>query len=138
MLCKSIELLNIASLTASQQRALPHLQSVIIVLIKAILSHVTALVTQVNGSNGLQSGFQFQENQNGTTSGRPDTNGVNGHNGTVATNDELDAMRTQEVLDKAVSGILILLLKWFKVSRKSSRLPFVQLVLIQLSRHTEI
>ncbi|KAF2003112.1 protein required for hyphal anastomosis [Amniculicola lignicola CBS 123094] len=94
--------------------ALPNLQSLVIVLIKAILAHVTALVTQANGPNVLQSGFQLQENQNGTTSGRPDANGVNGVN--VSTNEELDAMRTQEVLDKAVSGILILLLKWFKVS----------------------
>ncbi len=44
-------------------------------------------------------------------------NGVNGHHKTVATNEELDAMRSQEVMDKAVTGILILLLKWFKVSR---------------------
>ncbi|KAH4353473.1 hypothetical protein HBH98_006140 [Parastagonospora nodorum] len=93
--------------------ALPNLQSLIIVLIKAILAHVTALVTQSSGANGLQSGFQFQD---GTTGGRPDTNGVNGYNGAVATNEELDAMRTQEVLDKAVTGSLILILKWFKVS----------------------
>ncbi|KAF2878391.1 hypothetical protein BDV95DRAFT_624852 [Massariosphaeria phaeospora] len=96
--------------------ALPFFQSVIIVLIKAILAHVTALVTQANGPNGLQSVFQFQDNQNGTTAGRPDTNGVNGHCGAATTNEELDTMRTQEILDKAVSGILILLLKWFKVS----------------------
>ncbi|KAK7182944.1 transmembrane hyphal anastomosis protein ham2 far11 [Paraphaeosphaeria sporulosa] len=94
------------------RKALPSLQSVIIVLIKAILSHVTALVTQANGANGLQSGFQYQDHQNG----RPETNGVNGHNGSVATNEELDAMRTQEVLDKAVSGTLMLILKWFKIS----------------------
>lgn len=73
-------------------------------------------MTQANGSSGLQSGFQFQDNQNGTT-GRVETNGINGHYNTVATNEELDAMRTQEVLDKAVSGTLILILKWFKVSR---------------------
>ncbi|KAK1912384.1 hypothetical protein P3342_009985 [Pyrenophora teres f. teres] len=94
--------------------ALPNLQSLIIVLIKAILSHVTALVTQSSGANGLQSGFQFQD-QSGTTAGRPDMNGFNGHT-TVATNEELDAMRTQEVLDKAVTGTLILILKWFKAS----------------------
>jgi hypothetical protein len=93
---------------------------VIIVLIKAILSHVTALVTQANSSNGLQSGFQFQENQNGNGV-RPEESGMNGHNGATNTNDELDAMRQQEVLDKAVSGILILMLKWFKVSRKYHR-----------------
>ncbi|CAI6329791.1 unnamed protein product [Periconia digitata] len=94
------------------QKSLPILQSVIIVLIKAILSHVTALVTQANGPNGLQSGFQFQD-QNGHSG---QANGVNGHNVTVATNEEVDTMRMQEVLDKAVSGILILMLKWFKVS----------------------
>ncbi|PVH98741.1 N1221-domain-containing protein [Periconia macrospinosa] len=94
------------------QKSLPILQSIIIVLIKAILSHVTALVTQANGPNGLQSGFQFQD-QNGNGG---HTNGVNGHNLTVATNEELDTMRMQEILDKAVSGILILMLKWFKVS----------------------
>ena len=102
-----------------QRIALPNLQSLIIVLIKAILAHVTSLVTQSSGTNGLQSGFQFQDNQNGTTAGRPDINGVNGHSNTVATNEELDTMRTQEVLDKAVTGTLMLLLKWFKVSRKS-------------------
>jgi hypothetical protein len=90
----------------------------VLVLIRAILAHVTALVTQSNGSNGLQSGFQFQEGQNGHASNGTHTNGINGHHGSVSTNEELEAMRTQEILDKAVSGILILLLKWFKVSRK--------------------
>jgi hypothetical protein len=90
----------------------------IIVLIKAILAHVTALVTQSTGANGLQSGFQFQDNQNGTTSGRPDMNGINDHSSPIATNEELDAMRTQEVLDKAVTGSLVLILKWFKISRE--------------------
>ncbi|KAF2660835.1 protein required for hyphal anastomosis [Lophiostoma macrostomum CBS 122681] len=96
--------------------SLPGMQSLIIVLIKGILAHVTALVTQSTATNGLQSGFQFQENQNGATTNGVHTNGVNGHHASVSTNDELDAMRTQEILDKAVSGILILMLKWFKIS----------------------
>jgi hypothetical protein len=79
------------------------------------LSHVTALVTQASGPNGLQSGFQFQDQV--TNGGQ--VNGVNGQNGTIATDEELDTMRMQEILDKAVSGILILILKWFKVSRES-------------------
>lgn len=93
--------------------ALPHLQSMVLVLIKAILTHVTTLVTQTSGPNGLQSGFQFQETQNGNSN---HTNGVHTQNGHVSTNEELDSMRTQEILDKAVSGTLILLLKWLKVS----------------------
>lgn len=96
--------------------ALPNLQSMIIVLIKGILSHVTVLVTQANGPTGLQTGFQFQDNQNGNGSAKPDSNGINGRNGNVSTNEQIDSIRTQEVLDKAVSGTLILLLKWFKVS----------------------
>ncbi|KAJ4378673.1 Factor arrest protein 11 [Didymella sp. IMI 355093] len=98
------------------QRSLSSLQSLIIVLIKAILAHVTALVTQSSGANGLQSGFQYNDNVNGASSQRPETNGMNGHSNTPATNEELDAMRTQEVLDKAVTGSLMLILKWFKVS----------------------
>jgi len=109
------------------QSALPNLQSLVIVLIKAVLAHVTALVTQSSGANGLQGGFLFQENGNGTTSARPDINGVNGNSISVATNEELDAMRTQEVLDKAVTGTLVLILKWFKVSRKSTKgIPLFQ------------
>ena len=118
--------------------ALPNLQSLIIVLIKAVLAHVTALVTQSSGANGLQSGFQFQDNQSGTTNVRPDMNGVNGHTNTVATNEELDAMRTQEVLDKAVTGTLVLLLKWFKVSRKQDRVYLLVTSLIRLRRYSEV
>lgn len=117
--------------------ALPNLQSLIIVLIKAVLAHVTALVTQSSNANGLQSGFQFQD-QNGTTNVRPDMNGINGHIGTIATNEELDAMRTQEVLDKAVTGALIVMLKWFKVSRKSAQIRYPLLPLIFSCRRTEI
>jgi hypothetical protein len=124
-----------------QRNALPNLQSLIIVLIKAILAHVTALVTQSSGANGLQSGFQFQDNQNGTTSGRPDMNGINGINGhssPVATNEELEAMRTQEVLDKAVTGSLVLILKWFKVSREFVSYYQVLHLLNLLYRHPEV
>jgi hypothetical protein len=97
------------------RNSLSSLQSLIIVLIKAILAHVTALVTQSSGANGLQSGFQYNDNVNGSST-RPETNGINGHSNTPAANEELDAMRTQEVLDKAVTGSLMLILKWFKVS----------------------
>lgn len=35
--------------------------------------------------------------------------------------EEIDAMRTRELTAKAVSGILILLLKWFKISRELAK-----------------
>jgi hypothetical protein len=87
-------------------------------MIKVILAHVTALVTQANGASSLQSGFQYQENENGQGGNGAGMNGANGQK--TATNEELDAIRTQEILDKAVCGMLILLLKWFKVSRRCS------------------
>ena len=48
--------------------------------------------------------------------------------------DEIEAMRSREITAKAVSGILLILLKWFKVSRKvlvrihESNLTFVDIL----------
>jgi hypothetical protein len=58
--------------------------------------------------------MSFPENQNG-----------NGTNEAAAAQaeiaklnlEELDSIRTQEVTAKAASGMILLLLKWFKVSR---------------------
>lgn len=48
-------------------------------------------------------------------------NAINGSGAEGETSaEELDAARTREINTKAVSGILLLLLKWFKVSRKYS------------------
>lgn len=97
--------------------SLPHLQSVVIVLLKAVLQNVTDLVTRGNGQSGLQAGIHFHE-----------TNGINGSakavdhgpghdlDGIENTAEELDKLRTQEIASKALSAILLLLLKWFKVS----------------------
>jgi hypothetical protein len=83
------------------------------VLLKVILANVSALIIQANGPNASQ----FQDGPNGTS-----INGHDAQNGyfpdTSASVDDLDMVRGQEILAKAVSGILILLLKWFKVSRK--------------------
>jgi hypothetical protein len=74
-------------------------------------------VTRATNANGLQSGFQYQENGQPTNGTQ---NNIANENGTVSTNEEIEAMRTQEILDKAVCGLLLLMLKWFKVSRKLS------------------
>ncbi|KAL9533484.1 Factor arrest protein [Sphaerulina musiva] len=94
--------------------SLPHLQSVVIVLLKAVLQNVTDLVTKGNGQNGLQAGIQFNETNsvNGT---KPVENGVHS-DGIESTMEELDKQRSQEIAAKALSAILLLLLKWFKVS----------------------
>ncbi|KAK4633042.1 Factor arrest protein 11 [Fulvia fulva] len=96
--------------------SLPHLQSVVIVLLKAVLQNVTDLVTKGNGQNGLQAGIQFNDTT-GVNGTKPLENGVNGHSdGIENTAEELDKLRSQEITAKALSAILLLLLKWFKVS----------------------
>lgn len=103
------------------RKNLPRLQSVVMVLLKVILANVTNLITQANGQSGGQNGFQSQDGQNGDSQHKTDTtNGVNGaHTQSMPpTAAELDNIRNQEITAKAVAGILILLLKWFKVSRK--------------------
>lgn len=37
--------------------------------------------------------------------------------------DELNAVRAREITSKAVSGVLLLLLKWFKISRELFLIP---------------
>lgn len=118
---------------------MPYLQSLVIVLLKAVLPNVTALVAQagngVNGVNGVASGLQSQEatNGNGNNQAKPKVNGNNGRQVNGATNEqndnildfsdsiteEIEVVRAREITAKAVSGLLLLFLKWFKVSRQS-------------------
>ncbi|KAF2271906.1 N1221-domain-containing protein [Westerdykella ornata] len=98
-------------------QALPYLQSLVIVMMRVFLYHVTALLVPTSSANALQSGYQYQPSQGGQSGNGPQTNGLNGHAGGLNPNDEItDKMRTQEILDKAVCGMLLLLLKWFKIS----------------------
>ncbi|KAH6715055.1 pheromone-dependent cell cycle arrest protein-like protein Far11 [Leptodontidium sp. MPI-SDFR-AT-0119] len=106
------------------QNSIPHLQSLVIVLLKAVLANVTALITQpVGQQQGLQPAFRSDVNLRG--------NGPQGQNRqqdpasiplptTVDPSElpieEIEALRSREITAKAVSGILLMLLKWFKVS----------------------
>lgn len=82
-----------------------------------------------NGSNGLPNGFSLGEdgaeapnkrkqnssmNMNGVRHGRLADNG----DGIDPEVEDLNATRTREVTFKAISGTLITLLKWFKLSRE--------------------
>ncbi len=98
-----------------------------IVLLKAVLANVTALITQPMGQQqGLAPSFRSDVNMRG--------NGTQGQNRqqdpanvplpiTVDHSElpieEIEALRSREITAKAVSGILLTLLKWFKVSRVS-------------------
>ena len=104
------------------------------VLWRALFSNVSALVAQ-NGQNGMPNGISFGED--GDAPGKKRTNpnssaNINAMaNGQVPDNDdgidpiveELNAVRSREIISKAVSGVLLILLKWYKVSRKSCRVP---------------
>ncbi|KAH0548464.1 hypothetical protein GP486_007947 [Trichoglossum hirsutum] len=116
------------------REALPHLQSLVIVLLKAILANVTALITQpnsANGQNGLGPGFNLPETGigNGQNRGKgkensrasngngiPQSDGISDSSDPKTTVEELDSSRTREISGKAVSGILLLILRWFKLS----------------------
>lgn len=103
----------------------------IVVLWKLAFANVSTMVAQ-NGSNGLPNGLSFGEenpdvpgrrkqnsnsaiNMNGMEDGQLAENG----DGTDPEVEELNAVRTREITFKALAGVLILLLKWFKLSRRS-------------------
>lgn len=92
-----------------------------------MFGNVSALVSQ-NGQNGIS----FGEDGPGEGPGKRKTNAnssanINGlANGQLSENEdgtdpiveELNAVRSREISSKAVSGVLLILLKWFKISRK--------------------
>lgn len=92
------------------------MQSLVIVLLRPIFVNVTALVTaqqaaQSQGgrpnsgpNGGLRSQHDSQNSQQDVPEPSPE---------------EVDAARTREITAKAMSGTLILLLKWLRLSRKS-------------------
>ena len=96
------------------------------VLWRILLGNVSALVTQ-NGQNGLPNGFTDEGDAAGRKRANPASSAhLNGiANGQLADNEdgtdpaveELSGIRSREITSKAVSGILLVLLKWFKLSR---------------------
>ncbi|KAJ5504899.1 Phosphatidic acid phosphatase type 2/haloperoxidase [Penicillium fimorum] len=83
---------------------LSHLQSITIVFLKIILTNVSAVVSQATSQ---------------TTQGMSNGHSMNGSSHNLLSDssiDELDNIRLREITGKAVSGILLLLLKWFKRS----------------------
>jgi hypothetical protein len=107
-----------------QQHSLPHLQSLVIVLLKAVLANVTAILTQsvnVQPQSGIPIGPRTNgapgQNRQADPANVPLPNPIDLADLSV---DEIEAMRFREITSKAVTGIILILLKWFKVSRKTS------------------
>ncbi|KIW92730.1 uncharacterized protein Z519_06578 [Cladophialophora bantiana CBS 173.52] len=98
--------------------ALPDLQSLVIVMMKVMLTNVQDIAvrnggaqetTQTGGLNRTKSSSNMAQNQTlpmPPPAPRPDE----------MTLEDLDNVRSREISQQAVSGALFLLLKWFKVS----------------------
>ncbi|KAL8661566.1 MAG: hypothetical protein Q9168_008372 [Polycauliona sp. 1 TL-2023] len=111
--------------------ALPHLQSLVLVLWKIVFTNVSYLVSQANGQNGLAApnGISFSDDnfENGPAKRKPDPNAAS-HEGIESGNpaefehepdpvmEELNAIRLREISTKAIAAILVTLLRWFKLS----------------------
>ncbi|GKZ68391.1 hypothetical protein AnigIFM50267_003071 [Aspergillus niger] len=95
------------------RQALVHLQSITIVFLKIILTNVSAMVSQANGQAAQAMGDGYGSVINGFPA-----NHANGHIdlNSEAAIDELDNIRLREITGKAISGSLLLLVKWFKRS----------------------
>ncbi|PGH17271.1 hypothetical protein AJ80_04913 [Polytolypa hystricis UAMH7299] len=90
-------------------QAMPNLQSVVIVLLKEILVNITETASQANagGQNG-HGPSSANVNHAGTGSQDFEGEGLDVQ--------ELDTIRQREISAKAISGVLLLMLKWFKRS----------------------
>jgi hypothetical protein len=106
------------------------MQSLVIVLLRPILNNVTAIVAQQTGQQ--QPGGMGRSNNVGPNpglNGGPGGQNMQGHNGAMDLSEpspeEIDAARTREITTKAMTGILVLLLKWLRLSRESSTIFFL-------------
>ena len=108
----------------TQRDALPHLQSLVIVLLRPILANVTAVVaqqpSQAPAAMGRGNNPGPSPGVNGVLGPRPDGTGQNPvPEAPEPSPEELDASRTREITTKATTGTLLLLLKWLRMSRMS-------------------
>lgn len=94
-----------------------------------VLSTVTGSTTQNSGTSSVHCASQFQETQVShnleSSDGGLETDRTQ-LNGQVISVEMADTARTHEITAKSVSAILILLLKWFKISRKSTNMYLYQ------------
>ena len=95
-------------------------------LFKELFQNVQALIVQ-NGPNGMPNSMSEDDgpskrrtNQNSSASLNGMTNGhlAEDEDGTAPAVEGLNEMRSREISSKAVSGIVLVLLKWFKISRE--------------------
>ena len=102
-----------------KHQALPNLQSLIIVMLKTTLVNVQAIAQQNGDLNAAAPEANIQGNLPKTKSSMSlsQSNPASGMDASIS-DEDLDNIRLREVAHKAISGALILMLKWFKLSRK--------------------
>ncbi|KAI1498230.1 hypothetical protein F5X99DRAFT_412311 [Biscogniauxia marginata] len=109
---------------AFYKASLPQLQSLVIVLMKGVLGLVTACIAlPVNGQQhpGMTGGGNNSRAGNGPALNRSHDSslGMTGSTNQDSIDqslEELDAARAREIESKAATGIILLLLKWLKIS----------------------
>ena len=101
---------------------MPHLQSVVIVLMRVVLANVTAFITMPQrGQDGISSNGRANQNGLPMFRSQDSAGGINGsssQNSPEMSLEDLDQVRARELEGKALSGVILLLLKWFKISRE--------------------
>ena len=114
----------------TQRTTLPHLQSIVIVLLKVLLSNLSAAGSQSHEPKGPAEAFDYHSDheesnelaQSNINLARNLSNLSAGQredsNMTDRPLHDLNATRTREITSKAISGLLLMLLKWFRLSRK--------------------
>lgn len=100
---------------------------------KITVANVSTLVSPASGPNGIPSSFSFvEDNADAQGKRRSNTNPANGlangqasesPEGAAELAEELNVVRAREITSKAVSGVLLMLLKWFKISRELHIIP---------------
>ena len=71
-----------------------------------------------DGSNEAQGKRRANANSSVNVNGMANGQLAENEDGTDPVVEELNALRSREITTKAVSGILLILLKWLKLSRK--------------------
>lgn len=76
-----------------------------------------------DGSNEAQGKRRANANSSVNVNGMANGQLAENEDGTDPVVEELNALRSREITTKAVSGILLILLKWLKLSRKFLGVP---------------
>lgn len=76
-----------------------------------------------DGSNEAQGKRRVNTSSSGNITGMANGQLAENEDGTDPVVEELNALRSREITTKAVSGVLLIFLKWFKLSRGCFKVP---------------